>query len=53
MARYHFVTRFDLAAARVDVWELLGDPTTWPSCWRWLQRVDELDPGRADRVGAR
>ena len=53
MARYHFVTRFDVAAARDDVWALVDDPTTWPSWWRWLRRVDQLGPGGAGRVGAR
>lgn len=53
MARYHFVTEFSVSADREIVWDALIDPTDWPSWWRWLKRVDLLDEGDADRVGAR
>lgn len=53
MARYHFVTEFSVTADRERVWEALSDPTSWPSWWRWLKRVDVLDEGGPDRLGAR
>lgn len=53
MARYHFVTEFDVTADRDTVWGALEDPTGWPSWWRWLKRVDVLDEGGQDRLGAR
>ena len=53
MARYHFVTEFEVGADRDTVWEALNDPTKWPSWWRWLKRVDLLEEGGAERLGAR
>jgi len=53
MARYHFVTEFEVSADRDTVWEALSDPSDWPSWWRWLKRVDVLDEGGQDRLGAR
>lgn len=53
MARYHFVTDFELSADRETVWSALEDPTGWPSWWRWLKRVERLDEGGEDRLGAR
>jgi uncharacterized protein YndB with AHSA1/START domain len=52
-ARYHFVTNFTVTADREQVWETLQDPRDWPSWWRWLKRVDVLDEGGPDKVGAR
>ena len=53
MAKYHFVTEFSVTADRATVWDALTDPTDWPSWWRWLKRVDVLDEGGEDRLGAR
>lgn len=53
MARYHFVTRLRVGADRQQVWEAILDPVVWPSWWRWLKRVELLERGDADRVGAR
>lgn len=53
MARYHFVTTFEVPRSREEVWEVLHDPGGWASWWRWLDRVDVLDPGDRDGVGAR
>lgn len=53
MARYHFVTEFSVTAGRPRVWDTLSDPSDWPSWWRWLKRVDVLDEGGEDRLGAR
>ena len=53
MAKYHFVTEFSVTADRETVWGALDDPTGWPAWWRWLKRVEVLDEGRPDHVGAR
>ena len=53
MARYHFVTDFSVSADRERVWDALSDPSDWPSWWRWLKRVEVLDKGGADQLGAR
>lgn len=52
MARYHFVTSFDVAASRQRAWEVLSDLSTWPSWWRWLEGMQQLAAGDADGVGA-
>jgi hypothetical protein len=51
MARYHFVTDVEVAAAPDPVWDVLDDATTWPAWWRELRRAAVLAPGRADGVG--
>jgi hypothetical protein len=51
--QYHFETRFSVPATRDEVWAVMEDPTTWPSWWRWLRRVDRLDRGGPDLAGAR
>jgi uncharacterized protein YndB with AHSA1/START domain len=53
MARYHFVTEFEVSADRETVWEALRDPTDWPSWWRWLKRVETLAVGGPDGLGDR
>ena len=53
MARYHFVTEFGVSADRETVWSTVQDPTGWPVWWRWLKRVDLLEEGGADNLGAR
>lgn len=53
MARYHFVTTFDVAASRERAWEVLSDLAAWPSWWGWLRRLEVLAPGGPDGVGAR
>ena len=53
MALYHFRTEMQVGASAEQVWEVLEDPTTWPTWWRWLRRVEVLDPGPGDAVGVR
>jgi hypothetical protein len=53
MALYHFVTEFALDAAPERVWDLILRTPTWLPFWRWLRRVDVLEPGRPDGTGAR
>ncbi len=53
MARYHFVTALRIGADRQRVWDRIVEPLVWPSWWRWLRRVELLDRGGQQRVGAR
>ncbi len=53
MARYHFTTSMRVAAPRDRVWQVISHPETYPDFWRWLKRVDVLDDGDEDGVGAR
>lgn len=53
MARYHFTTLMRVAAPRDRVWEVISHPETYPGFWKWLKRVDVLDDGDEDGVGAR
>jgi hypothetical protein len=53
MARYHFVTDIEVAAAPDPVWDVLADPTSWPAWWRRLRRAVVLAPGRPDGIGRR
>jgi hypothetical protein len=50
---YRFVTTWLLEASRVAAWEVLQDPLRWPEWWRGVERVSELDPGDAQRLGSR
>lgn len=35
------------------MWDVLEDVLAWPSWWRGVVSVEELDPGDAERVGSR
>ena len=47
------VSNWRLAVPRADVWTVLKTPTLWPKWWRFVARVDELDHGDSDGVGAK
>lgn len=53
MARYHFITAFRVGTHRRQVWELINDPITWPTWWRWLKRVELLENSTEGDVGTR
>jgi hypothetical protein len=42
-----------LETSRPEAWEVLREPLSWPEWWRGVERVIELAPGDADRVGSR
>lgn len=52
VARYHFVTSFDVAASPQRAWEVLSDLSAWPSWWRWLEGTQLLAQGDRDGVGS-
>ena len=53
MTDYHFVSTWRLQAPIEEVWEEIVHTERWPSWWKYLQRVDQLDPGDADGLGKR
>ena len=42
-----------METSRAAAWEVLEDPLRWPEWWRGVERVAELAPGDARRVGSR
>ena len=52
MAEYRFVTTWLLECERDRVWEAIYDQRAWPSWWRGVKEVFELDPGDETGVGS-
>ena len=52
MARYSFLTTWILDAPREAVWDAISEIERWPEWWRGVHRVDRLEPGAPDGVGA-
>jgi uncharacterized protein YndB with AHSA1/START domain len=52
MAEYSFLTTWLLDADRERVWEAIHDQTSWPSWWRGVEEVVELEPGDEDGLGS-
>jgi uncharacterized protein YndB with AHSA1/START domain len=53
VARYHFVTDVEVAAAPDPVWDVLVDVPGSAAWWRQVRRAEVLTPGREDGVGRR
>ena len=53
MTDYHFVSTWRLQAPIEQVWEEIFHTERWPSWWRYVHHVDQLDPGDADGLGRR
>jgi Polyketide cyclase / dehydrase and lipid transport len=53
MTDYHFVSTWRLQAPIEQVWEEIFHTERWPSWWKYVHRVDQLDPGDADGLGKR
>ena len=49
---FNLITNWTLAAAREAVWRELTKPEDWPAWWRAVERVELLEAGDADGVGA-
>lgn len=49
---FHLVTDLELDAPIERVWPVLKAVEEWPSWWRAVQRVEELQKGDADGLGA-
>jgi hypothetical protein len=52
MADYSFVTLWRFRSPLAPVWELIYNSEDWPAWWRGVERVERLEPGDADGVGA-
>jgi uncharacterized protein YndB with AHSA1/START domain len=52
LAEYRFVTTWLLDCERERVWEAIYDQRAWPSWWRGVESVVELNPGDEIGVGA-
>ena len=50
--RYRFLTTWLLESPRQPVWDAIFDQKAWPSWWRGVEQVIELDPGDDDGVGS-
>jgi hypothetical protein len=53
MAEYHFVSTWQIQAPIDRVWEEIYHAERWPSWWKHVVGVHELEPGAADGVGKR
>jgi uncharacterized protein YndB with AHSA1/START domain len=49
---FNLTTNWTLAAPREAVWRELTKPEDWPAWWRVVERVELLEAGDADGVGA-
>ena len=52
MASFSFVDHWHLDAPIDAVWLEITDPLDWPSWWPSMQRVEEIEPGDAQGIGA-
>jgi uncharacterized protein YndB with AHSA1/START domain len=52
MADYSFITVWRFRAPLAPVWEAVYRSEEWPAWWRGVERVERLEPGGADGVGA-
>jgi uncharacterized protein YndB with AHSA1/START domain len=53
VADYHFVSSWRIQAPVERVWEEIVHTERWPSWWKYVAVVDDLEPGAADGVGKR
>lgn len=52
MAAFELVTRWRLRASIEAVWNALHDVQAWPTWWYYVERVEVLEPGADDGLGA-
>jgi hypothetical protein len=52
LAGYRFLSTWLLESEREPVWDAIHDQRAWPSWWRGVEDVVELDPGDELGVGA-
>ena len=52
MADYSFVTLWRFRSPLEPVWQMVYRSEEWPAWWRGVERVERLEPGDADGVGA-
>ena len=52
MASYSFLTTWIVDAPREAVWDAIYAIESWPAWWQGVKRVDKLEHGNGDGVGA-
>jgi hypothetical protein len=52
MAQYEFVTIWRFKAPQEQVWDLIFHFENWPDWWRGVEKVEKLQEGSANHVGA-
>lgn len=52
MTQYHFVTVWKYKAPLETIWPILRDVEQWPSWWQGVRKVQTLQSGGADGIGA-
>lgn len=52
MTQYEFVTTWRLAAPIEQVWEAIVQVDRWPSWWKGVESVVELEPGDERGIGS-
>ena len=52
LTHFHLTTHWTLKVPALAVWEGLARPEAWPTWWRAVERVEVIEPGDADGVGA-
>jgi uncharacterized protein YndB with AHSA1/START domain len=50
-ADYAFLTTWLVGAPAQGVWDAIYDAAAWPTWWRAVTHVHELEPGRDDGIG--
>ena len=53
MAEYHFVSTWQIQAPAERVWGEIYHAERWPSWWKYVASVEELEPYAADGAGRR
>jgi hypothetical protein len=53
VAEYHFVSTWQIQAPIERVWEEIYHAERWPSWWKYVIGVTELEPGAVDGTGRR
>jgi uncharacterized protein YndB with AHSA1/START domain len=53
VAEYHFVSSWQIQAPIERVWAEISRAEDWPSWWKYVAAVQEMEPGDADGTGKR
>ena len=52
MAQYEFTTIWRVRAPKAKVWDLIFHSDRWPSWWRGVEKVEKIQDGDANHIGA-
>lgn len=51
MPKYHFFSTWVIAAPQQAVWDAIVDSVSWPTWWRGVLRVSEIEAGDSNGIG--